>query len=451
MSLIFVHYFFIFLNNGCLKTLYCLIINDLGEIMKAEIISIGTELLVGSILNTNAKFLAEKLAENAVDVYRQSTVGDNVGRIVAALKEAASQADLLITSGGLGPTADDVTLEALSKFISRPLALHQPTYHYIVSRLKSHGFPMTKLVSKQCYVPQNSRVIQNNQGTAPGVLCDALYQNRNIWILALPGPPRELEPMFTQKALPLLKKLPKFPKEKFLIRSVMLTGITEAEVAQKVPRLLKLKPPVTVGIYAKLDEVELKIMVKHASAKTAKRLSDRVEKEIRKKLKEKVFGVNNHTLSFIVGALLRKNKKTLAVAESCTGGLLSQRITETAGSSDYYLGGIVSYNNRIKILELSILPDIIKHKGAVSEAVAKKMAQNIHAKFNADYGLGITGIAGPVGGSAAKPVGLAYIALSSKHKIFCEKKIFFGNRNEIQSRAANHALDLLRLELLKRR
>ena len=416
--------------------------------MKAEIISIGTELLVGSILNTNAKFLSEKLAENAIDVYHQTTVGDNVERIVTALKEAASRAELLITSGGLGPTADDVTLEAISKFISKPLVLHPATYRSIVSRLKSRGFPMTKLVSKQCYVPQDSRTIQNNQGTAPGVLCEAFIQHKKIWVLALPGPPRELEPMFAKQALPLLKKISQFPKEKFLIRSIKLTGITEAEVAQKIPRLLKLKPPATVGIYARLDEVELKIMVKHTSAKTAKRLGIAIEKEIRKKFKKKVLGINYDSLSSIVGELLRKNKKTLSLAESCTGGLLSHRITEAPGSSDYYLGGIVSYHNRIKILELGIPPDLIKQKGAVSEAIAKKMARNIRLKFNADYGIGITGIAGPTGGSALKPVGLVYIALTSKRKTFCEKKRFFGNRGEIQSRAANHALDLLRLELL---
>ena len=419
--------------------------------MKAEIISIGTELLVGSILNTNAKFLSERLAENAIDVYRQTTVGDNVDRIVAAFADAASRADLLITSGGLGPTADDVTLEAVSTFTSRPLELHKPTCRYIFSRLKSRGFTMTPLVAKQCYLPKGVKIMQNHVGTAPGIFCETFYQTKKIRLLVLPGPPRELEPMFVKQALPLLKKMAEFPKVKFLIRTVKLTGITEAEVAQKVPRLLRLKPPATVGIYAKPNEVELKIMVKDNSAARAKQSADRLEKEIRRKFKKKVLGVDGDTLSSVVGQLLRKTGQTLAIAESCTGGLLSHRITETPGSSDYYLGGLVSYHNRIKTLALGIDPAILKKYGAVSEEIAKQMARYVRLKLHADFGVGITGIAGPTGGSAKKPVGLVYIALASRNMLLCQKKKFFGNRAEIQSHAANHALDILRIEFLKQR
>ena len=309
---------------------------------------------------------------------------------------------------------------------------------------------MTTLIAKQCYVPQDVRVMQNNFGTAPGVFCEIFYEGKKVRILVLPGPPRELEPMFTRQALPLLKKMAEFPKVKFLIRAVKLTDITEAEAAQKVPRLLKLKPPATVGIYARPDEVELKIMVKDDSAKRARQAADRLEKEIRKKFKEKVLGVDGDTLSSVVGRLLKKNKKTLGLAESCTGGLLSYLVTKASGSSDYYLGGVISYRDRIKTLTLGIPAGLIKQNGAVSEVVAKKMAQNIRSTFKADYGIGVTGIAGPTGGSAKKPVGLVYIALASKNKTLCRKKKFFGNRAEIQSRAANHALNLLRLELLSR-
>ncbi|OIO39317.1 MAG: competence/damage-inducible protein A [Candidatus Omnitrophica bacterium CG1_02_49_16] len=417
--------------------------------MKAEIISIGTELLVGSILNTNAKFLSETLAENAIDVYRQSTVGDNIDRIVAAFREAAARSDLLITSGGLGPTMDDVTFEALSKFISKPLALHRPTYRAIVSRLKRHGFQMTKLITKQCYVPQSVKVFQNDHGTAPGVYCETFYQDRKVQVMVLPGPPREMEPLFTNQALPYFKKKIGLSGAKFLIRSVKLTDVTEVQVAQKVPDLLRLKPPATVGIYAKPDEVELKIMVKDNSKKQACRRADRIEKTIRTRFREKVATIDNETLSSVIGQILRKNKETLALAESCTGGLLSYLVTQTPGSSDYYLGGVVSYHDRIKILELGIPSDQIKRHGAVSRVVAKKMAVNIKSKFRADYGIGITGIAGPSGGRAKKPVGLVFVGVASKQKVFCKKMRFFGNRKEIQSHAAHRALDLLRLELLK--
>ena len=296
--------------------------------MRAEIISVGTELLVGSILNTNARFLSQRLAENAVDVYHQTTVGDNVGRIMDVFEQAARRAELLITSGGLGPTADDVTLEALSAFIKKPLKTHVPTYRYIVSRLKSRQYPMTPLIAKQCNVPENSHVMKNYFGTAPGVIVETSRQGKKIWVLALPGPPRELEPMFTKQALPLLRRLAKIGLEHFLIRSIKITGLVEAQVAQKVPRLLNLKPPVTVGIYAKPDEVELKIMAKDVSRIKARSMVGRIEKEIRGKFKEKVMGVDSETLSSVVGDLLRKNKKTLSVAESCTGGLVAHRVSQ---------------------------------------------------------------------------------------------------------------------------
>ena len=416
--------------------------------MRAELFSIGTELLVGSILNTNARFLSGQLAENAVDIYRQTTVGDNIPRIVDAFEEGARRVELLITSGGLGPTADDVTMEALARFLQKPLVMHRPTYQHVLARLKSRQYPITRLIAKQCYVPAGSVVIKNHFGTAPGVLAQTFRNGKKVWVLVLPGPPRELEPMFSKQALSLLRRLVKLPKEHFLIHSLKITGVVEAQVAQKVPRLLKLKPPVTVGIYAKPDEVELKIMAKHATKAKALAAVARVEKEIRKKLKEKVMGVNDDTLSSVVGALLKKKKKTLSIAESCTGGLVSHRVTQTPGSSDYFLGGVVCYSNRIKTSVLNISKELLKKEGAVSSAVATKLAENICERFGSDYGIGISGIAGPSGGTKAKPVGLVYIAIASKTKKTCHQQVFFGSRIEIQSRATNYAFNALRLELI---
>ena len=417
--------------------------------MRAEIISIGTELLVGSIVNTNARFLSQCLAENAVDVYHQTTVGDNVKRIIEAFEQAAERSELLITSGGLGPTEDDVTLEALSKFIHKPLKRHLPTYRHVLARLKSHQYPMTPMIAKQCDIPEKSHAIKNFYGTAPGVIVQTTRREKKIWVLVLPGPPRELEPMFTQQALPLLRRLAQIPAEHFLIRSMKITGLVEVQVAQKVPDLLKLKPPATVGIYAKPDEVELKIMAKHASQQRSRLLISRIEKEIRKKLKEKVMGADSDTLSSVTGDLLRKGGMTLAVAESCTGGLISNRVSQTPGSSDYFLGGIVCYSNRAKNLLLGISEASLKKSGAVSEDIALQLSKNVRQRFGSSIGIGVSGIAGPSGGSRAKPVGLVYIAITSPKRGFCSKELFFGNRLEIQSRAANKALDLLRLELLK--
>jgi len=412
--------------------------------MTAEIISIGTELLVGSLLNTNACFLAKELAHHGIDVYRQTTVGDNPNRILQAFEEASGRADILITSGGLGPTEDDVTMRCLSQFTGRLLYLHTPTYRHIVHRLKARGLSMTKMIQRQCYVPEGAVIFDNENGTAPGVLCEAIFNGDKKWILVLPGPPRELQPLFLKKGLPSLFQKAGIKREPLVIRSVRISGLIEAQVAQKVTDLLKLKPPLTVGIYAKPAEVELKIMVKSDSRKEALLKARRVEKKIRKRLGRHVYGVDEETLSSAVGKLLKAKRKTLAAAESCTGGLLSSRLTDVPRSSDYFLGSLVAYHNRIKVAHLDIPPGLLKKYGAVSAPVAKKMAQNIRKKYAADIGIGITGIAGPSGGSRLKPVGLVYIALSTKNKTFCRKKIFLGARHEIKSRAADEALNILR-------
>ena len=417
--------------------------------MRAEILSVGTEILIGSILNTNARFLSQKLAENAIDVYHQTVVGDNVGRIVECFETAVRRSDMIVASGGLGPTEDDVTMTALSRFLGKPLVLNRQTRQAIVQRLKRRNLPMTRLISKQCFVPQGARVLPNENGTAPGVLAQTAYQGRARWVLVLPGPPRELEPMFVKKALPALIQAAKIKKEHFVIRSVKISGLIEAQVAQRVTNLLKLRPPLTVGIYAKPSEVELKIMAKAPLKNKALQMTNRIEKEIRKRLKEKVFGIDKESIASSVGKLLKKKQKSLSVAESCTGGFLSRSVTEVPGCSDYYRGGVIAYDNSIKTNQLAIPKTMIEKKGAVSMAVAKKMSQNIRMVFKTDFGIGVTGIAGPSGGSKQKPVGLVYIAIATNHATRCFGNLFLGSRLEIQERAAHTALDLLRLELLR--
>ncbi|OGW82550.1 MAG: competence/damage-inducible protein A [Omnitrophica bacterium RIFCSPHIGHO2_02_FULL_51_18] len=414
--------------------------------MRAEIISIGTELLVGSILNTNARFLSQALAEHAVDVYHQMTVGDNIDRIIGCLKTAAERSEIIVTSGGLGPTEDDVTTRAVSRFLGKPLLFHAPTYRYIRQRLKKRALAMNPLTATQCHVPKEAKVLENSMGTAPGTLSGFDWEGQKRWLLVLPGPPRELEPLF-RKAWPLLAKLAKIKKEHFEIRPVHLAGVLESQVAQKVTDLLKRPPPVTVGIYAKPQEVELKIMAKAPSKPKAMKLADRMERTIRKRLKEKVFGVNRESLSVVVGNLLRKRKATLAAAESCTGGLFSNFVTDTAGSSVYFAGGIVAYSNRIKQSALKVNGASLRKLGAVSAPVAREMAKNVKLLFQTDFGVGITGIAGPGGGSAKKPAGLVYIAITGPRRTRVTKNLFLGDRATIKKSAALKALDLLRLEL----
>jgi nicotinamide-nucleotide amidase len=417
--------------------------------LRAEILSVGTELLLGSILNTNARFLSQKLAENAIDVYFQTTVGDNPGRIAECLKTALSRAELVITCGGLGPTEDDVTAQSLAEFTGKKLVFDPPTYRSIMKRLARQDRRMTRLIKRQCLVPQGARILENRNGTAPGFLCTCVYRGQKRWLLALPGPPRELEPMFTKQALPLLRPLTGTKPGSFVLRGLKIAGLIEAEVAPKVDDLLKMRPPVTVGIYARPGEVELKIMAKAVDRRSAERLAAGVERTIRRRLGNKVFGTGDDTMASVVGGLLRKTGRTLATAESCTGGLLSSLITDVAGSSDYYIGGLMAYSNAIKKLELLIPEKVLKKDGAVSREVAALMARNIRKLYGSDHGIGITGIAGPGGGSPRKPVGLVHIAVSSGRKTLCRKFRFVGSRTEIKNRAANTALDLLRLQLTR--
>jgi nicotinamide-nucleotide amidase len=339
-------------------------------------------------------------------------------------------------------------VEAISRFLKKPLFLHRSTQQHIRSVLHRRHLPFNRLVKKQCYVPKGAFIFKNEKGTAPGILCVENYLGKKIWVLALPGPPRELEPVFEEKALPRFLRENRTPQEHFLVRTIKITGITEAQVAVKVTDLLKLKPPATVGIYAKPGEVELKIMAKNTPLSKARAEVTRIERTIRKRLGRKIYGVDHDTLASVIGKSLREKKKTLAIAESCTGGLVSYLVTEVPGSSEYLTGSVVAYSNRIKVSKLEIPPGLLAKHGAVSRQSALGMAQNVRRLFGSDYGIAVTGIAGPGGGSRSKPVGLVYTSVADKNKTVCFKNNFFGARGEIKAEAAQKTLDLFRLFLL---
>ena len=417
--------------------------------MRAEIISIGTEILIGSITNTNSRFLSEQLAQNAIDVYHHVTVGDNVVRLIDCLETAASRSDLIITSGGLGPTEDDITLEAILKFLNVKSIFHAPTHHHIQSRLQKAGLRLTKLALRQCLVPRGALVFKNEKGAAPGLLMSFLRQEKKKWLLVLPGPPRELEPLLLTLALPALLKKAGIKRETFLIKNILITGLTETQVAEKIGNLLALRPPLTVGIYAKPGLVTLKIMAKAPHFSLAQKNILKIENKIKQYLGSTVFGADHDTLSSVLGELLRKKRKTLAVAESCTGGLLGSLLTDTPGSSTYFKGGVIAYDNQIKIDRLGINPQTLKKYGAVSKPIASEMSQGARLGFDAKIGIGITGIAGPDGATPSKPVGLVFISISTQKHLKVYRCFFTGNRHEIKSRAAHKALDLVRLFLLE--
>ncbi len=407
--------------------------------MQAEIISIGTELLLGHIVNTNTAFLSQKLAENGIDVYHTSVVGDNPSRLMQSLKLALGRADVIITTGGLGPTVDDITTETIANFLGRKLILNRAILNGLKRYFISRKVRYPKDNIRQALIPEGTKWIPNRTGTAPGLLTE--YNGKVI--ICLPGPPRELGPMFENDIMPYLKKRAG-TSQKILSRTIKLMGLPESRVNGIAKDLLLLKPPVTVGIYAKLGEVDLRIMAKIADKNAADREIKRVENKIKARLKDYIFGYDDDTMEGSVGKALAARKKTIAIAESCTGGLVSSRLTDVSGSSKYFMMGITAYSNDIKERILGVSRKLIRQRGAVSKEVAIEMARGARFLACTDIGIGITGIAGPDGGTRSKPVGLVYIALATAKKSIVKECRFKGSREEIKFQASQAALDLAR-------
>jgi nicotinamide-nucleotide amidase len=407
--------------------------------MKAEIISIGTELLLGHVVNTNAAYLAGKLACLGVDLYHQSTVGDNPRRLSESIRTALGRSDLVILTGGLGPTVDDITAATVAKATGRPLVLNHSALNGIRSFFKSRKMRISAGNERQAYIPQLARPIRNRLGTAPGIIIEI----RDKSIICLPGPPRELCPMFEEGVAPYIAK--RFGRLDLLVtRTIKTVGMPEAGVNRAVRDLLELPPPTTVGIYAKLREVHLVIMAKAATRKLALRSIAGIEKKIRRRLGGIIFGYDDDTLEGAVGAILIKKKMTIAVAESCTGGLISSRLTDVSGSSKYFIRGAVPYSNDVKVKYVGVSRDSLKKYGAVSRQVALELARGIRTVMDVDIGLGVTGIAGPDGGTAKKPVGLVYVALAKEGGSVVKEFRFSGSRQDVKWHSSQAALDMIR-------
>lgn len=407
--------------------------------MKIDIITCGTELLLGHSVDTNTQFLSKSLSRIGIDVFYHTTVGDNRDRLAAAIVESMERSDIVIVTGGLGPTIDDITMGTIANVANRDLVFNKKIFKSIQDYFKSRKIKLPKSAIKQSLIPRDADYFINTVGTAPGLIVE--HQDKKI--IALPGPPRELGPMVNKDLMPYLKKLSK-GSGILKSRTIKLIGMPEAAVNDKVEALLQKGGDTTMGIYTSLGEVALRVTAKAKNEAAADKQIKRIENIIRKKFKDAIYGTDDQTLQDAVGHTLAKAKKTLAIAESCTGGHLSNLITNTSGSSGYFKMGIVAYSNDAKIKQLGIERAVIAKKGAVSKEVAKAMAENIKNISGADIGLGITGIAGPTGGSKKKPVGLVYIALSSKKKNLVKEFKFTGTREEIKLRTCQHALDLLR-------
>ena len=418
--------------------------------MSAEIICVGTELLLGDILNTNCHYLAQELAALGIPHYYQSVVGDNIERIHQVISIAIARSSMLIFTGGLGPTPDDLTTEAIASFFNTSLEEKSTIVADIEAKFASTGRVMTSSNRKQALVPQGAETLPNPLGTAPGIIWQIPREDQeSLTIMTFPGVPSEMKRMWRDTSVPYLKNQ---GWGQDLIHSQMLRfrGISESALAEQVAEVFTLSNP-TVAPYASLGEVRLRVSAKAKSESEAIALIEPVAQKIKDIVGLDYFGKDEESLSSVVGGLLKSENRTVAVAESCTGGGLGSILTENAGSSAYFKGGVIAYDNLIKINLLEVNSDDLDQFGAVSSAIAYQMANGVKKIFQSDYGISITGIAGPDGGTELKPVGLIYIGLAVPEKQTIVKQFQLGNKRErslIRKLSAYQALDLLRRYLL---
>lgn len=412
--------------------------------MKIEIITVGNELTSGEIVDTNAVFMAGALTERGFEVNSITTVGDNEWYIEDALLRAQDHADAVLVSGGLGPTADDITASAAAKALGRRLVVNKDVLQGIRERFAQRGMEMPASNEKQAYFPYQAEILPNPLGTAPGFY----LRHRGRIFVFLPGVPRELKHLFQENVLPLLEKE---RKEKIFFRSRTLKafGFTESAIADRLRELDLQEYSASLAYLPRFPENHVKITVSGKEEEAVGKNLQALEEIIREKLQGRVFAADNETLEGIVGALLRGNRATLAVAESCTGGMVGHRLTNVPGSSDYFERGVIVYSNRAKVDLLGVPEELLAAEGAVSTPTAEKMAEGVRRISGATLGLAVTGIAGPSGGSPEKPVGTVCIALAGPAGTVSKKYQFWGDREQIKTISAHTALDWVRRYLLK--
>lgn len=407
--------------------------------MNAEIIAVGTELLLGQIVNTNAQYISERLSQAGVSVFFETVVGDNPARLTSALSLAMSRADILIVTGGLGPTADDLTKETAAELCGAKLILHQPSLDTMTEYFSKIGKTMTDNNIKQAMMPEGCIILKNNHGTAPG----CIIEKDNKYIVLMPGPPREMKPMFDEQVFPFLKNL---CGKGIYSRVLRIFGIGESALEEQIRDLTQGTNP-TVAPYAKEGEVTLRITANASSPDEAQKLIDDTELQIRRRVGNAVYAIGDDaSMASAVGSLLRHKGKTIAVAESCTGGMITSMLTDVPGISKVFTEGVVTYANSAK-RRLGVSRSTLLKHGAVSAETAKEMAQSVRLRAGADIGISTTGIAGPDGGTVTKPVGLVYVGFSTKNKTFALRLALTGDRNKIRRSAALHALNTVRVNL----
>ena len=414
--------------------------------LRVELITIGDELLLGFTIDTNAAHIARALAAEGIEIVRRTTVGDAASQIAPAVREALDRTGAVITTGGLGPTSDDLTKAAIAEIFGRRMQLDEQIARDLEARWRARfptsNFPTTNRV--QAEIPEGARILVNRHGTAPGIW---LEDERGRWVAMMPGVPREMRGMLADTLLPAIRERQSGISTVVYSRTLRTTGIAESAIAEMLGTdFFGKDSALPLAFLPGVAGVDLRVTAKGLPAQEAERLVGDAIAKLRNKVGIYAYGENDDDLAGVVVDRCRQRGLTIAVAESCTGGMLGERVTAIPGSSDVFLGGIIAYHNDVKTQALGVSPDDIARHGAVSEQVALQMSTGVKTKFNAGVGVGVTGIAGPGGGTAEKPVGLVWIAIDVDEPK-ARRFHFGGDRLEIRQRAAQSALEMVRRSL----
>jgi nicotinamide-nucleotide amidase len=411
--------------------------------MGAELLTIGTELLLGQIVDTNASWMSQRLAEAGIDVHYQSTVGDNWGRIEAAIRLARSRADVILMTGGLGPTEDDLTREVVAAVLDRPLRLDPAILAHIKDRFARRRVPMPDNNRKQAMVPQGAKVLHNPRGTAPGLV----VREPGRVLVCMPGVPSEMKPMLLDQVIPQIRDA--FGIRSRIVSRVLKTcGISESTLDQRIGDYFREMRNPTIGVLAHMGEIHVRLTCKGDDADEIRVQLDDLERKIRGRLGSLIFGRDDDRLEAVVGRLLKERGATVAVAESCTGGLVASRLTDIPGSSDYFACGVVPYSPAAKQRLAGVPSELLARCGSVSPEVALAMARGVRRSNDATLGLATTGIAGPGGGTPEKPIGLLLVGLTWESGEVVREFRLLGEREQVKYRGSQMALEMLRRHLL---
>ena len=412
--------------------------------MRAELVSVGTELLLGEIVDTNAAYMSQRLSEIGVDVHFRHTVGDNLSRIVSVLELALSRSHAVLICGGLGPTQDDLTRESIAQVTARTLVTDPEAEQCLREFFASRGFTPTPNNLKQATVPEGGELLANSCGTAPGLF----LEHDGKVLIAVPGPPAEMREMMQLQVLPRLCERLGEAVSPVHARVLRFADIGESTLVAEIDDIISGQTDPTIAPYASPGEVTLRMATKTPDAREAQQRFDRMEASLRERVGRYIYGVDDETMEVAAGKALREAGASLAVAESCTGGLIASRITDVAGSSDYLLGGVVAYANDVKEKVLGVPGETLARFGAVSEETALAMVAGVRKLYGSDYAVATTGIAGPGGGTEEKPVGLVYVAVADEDGVECHRQNWPGTREQFKRRVTQNALNFLRKRVL---